>query len=116
MTYPTETLRVHWYGPNGVEQSHVCQSQAEADAWFAAAGTFTLSEIRRRYWRKYFQILKRGAIRSETEFDLVKGIVEGGGIEPGAKEEAKLRAMVAQYEARLVASLARDATKPPAAP
>ncbi|MDM0118047.1 hypothetical protein QTI66_38895 [Variovorax sp. J22R133] len=77
----------------------------EADAWFAAAGAFTLSEIRRRYSKKYFRVLKRGAIRSQTEYDLVKGIVEAGGIEPGAKEEAKLRGMLAAFEARLVASL-----------
>lgn len=34
---------------------------AEADARFAAQGTVTLSEIRRRYSKKYAKILKRGA-------------------------------------------------------
>ena len=77
---------------------------AAADARFSAAGTFTLSEVRRRYSKKYLQILKRGAIRSKTECYLVKGIINGGGIEPGATESAQLQAMLNDYEARLAAS------------
>lgn len=74
---------------------------AEADTKFSAAGTFTLSEVRRRYSKKYLQILKRGVIDSETEYYLVKGIVDGGGIEPGATEAAKLQAMLDAFELRL---------------
>jgi hypothetical protein len=89
------------------------QQVAEADAKFAAAGTFTLSEVRRRYSKKYLQILKRGVIRSEDECYLVKGIVDGGGIEPGATEGAQLQAMLNDYEARLIAS---SKQKPPTTP
>ncbi|MDM0116962.1 hypothetical protein QTI66_33085 [Variovorax sp. J22R133] len=88
----------------------------EADAWLAAAGTFTLSEVRRRYWGKYFQILKHGTIRSEAEYDLIKGVVECGGIESGTKEETKLRSMLADFEAGLVASLEVATRAPPMAP
>jgi hypothetical protein len=82
---------------------------AAADARFSAAGTFTLSKVRQRYSKKYLQILKRGTIRSETEYYLVKGIVDGGGIEPGATEATQLQAMMNEFETRFVA-----AQKPPA--
>jgi hypothetical protein len=84
---------------------------AAADARFSAAGTFTLSEVRQRYSKKYLQILKRGTIRSETEYYLVKGIVDGGGIERGATEATQLQAMMNDFETRFVAA---QKQKPPA--
>ncbi|GKT26094.1 hypothetical protein [Acidovorax sp. SUPP3334] len=75
---------------------------AAADARFAAAGTFTLSEVRRRYSKKYLQIIKRGLIRSETEYYLLKGIADGGGIEPGATEGQQIEAMLAAFEAKIM--------------
>lgn len=83
---------------------------AAADAKFTAAGTFTLSEVRRRYSKKYLQILKRGVIHSETEYYLVKGISDGGGLEPGATESTQLQAMLNDFEARLAASLKQKPT------
>lgn len=70
---------------------------AVADARFLAAGTLTLSEIRRRYSKKYLQILKRGEIRSETEYYLLKGIRDGGGIEAGATEGQQIEALMAAF-------------------
>jgi hypothetical protein len=87
------------------------QQVAEADARFIAAGTFTLSEVRRRYSKKYLQILKRGVIQSKAEYYLVKGIVDGSGIEPGATESERLQAMLSDFESRFVAASNR---KPPA--
>jgi hypothetical protein len=84
---------------------------AAADARFSAAGTFTLSEVRQRYSKKYLQILKRGTIRSETEYYLVKGIIDGGGIEPGATEATQLQAMMNDFETRFVAA---QKQRPPA--
>src|SRR5690606_632591 len=52
---------------------------AEADEKFAAHGVFTLSQVRRSYSKKYLQILKRGVIRTEPEYYLLKGILDGGG-------------------------------------
>lgn len=78
------------------------EAVAAADARFAAAGTFTLSEVRRRYSKKYLQILKRGVIRSETEYYLLKGIRDGGGIEPGATEGQQIEALMAAFEAKAV--------------
>jgi hypothetical protein len=74
---------------------------AEADARFAAEGTFTLTEVRRGYSKKYLLLLKRGTIRSEAEFYMLKGIVDGGGIEPGATEARQIQAMLDDFEGRL---------------
>jgi hypothetical protein len=76
------------------------EAVVEADARFAAAGTFTLSEVRRRYSKKYLQILKRGVIRSETEYYLLKGIRDGGGMETGATEGQQIEALMAAFEAK----------------
>lgn len=78
------------------------EAVAAADARFAAAGTFTLSEVRRRYSKKYLQILKRGVIRSETDYYLLKGIRDGGGIEPGATEGQQIEALMAAFETKIV--------------
>lgn len=75
---------------------------AAADARFAASGTFTLSEVRRRYSKKYLQILKQGVIRSETEYYLLKGIRDDGSIEAGATEGQKIEEMMAAFEAKAV--------------
>lgn len=74
---------------------------AAADSKFAAAGTLTLSEVRNRYSKKYLQILKRGVIRSENEYYLLKGVVDGGSIEPGATESQQMEAMLHDYEERI---------------
>ncbi|WP_137940487.1 hypothetical protein [Chitinivorax sp. B] len=71
---------------------------AIADAKFLAAGTFTLSEVRRRYLKKYIQILQRGVIRSEIEYYLLKGIRDGGGVEPDATECQQIEAMLIEFE------------------
>ncbi len=71
---------------------------AGADARFASLGMLSLSEIRRRYSRTHLQVLKRGAIRSETEYYLVKGVVDGGSIEPGATELFRLQKMIDDFE------------------
>jgi hypothetical protein len=74
---------------------------AEADARFLQHGALSLSEVRRTYSRKYLQILKRGFIKSLQEYYLVKGIVDGGGLEAGAGELQQLNAMLASFEQRL---------------
>jgi len=48
-------------------------------------------------------------IRSETEYYLVKGIVDGGGIEPGATEAGQLQAMMNDFETRFVAAQKTEA-------
>jgi hypothetical protein len=65
-------------------------------------GTFTLTEVRRRYSRQYLSLLKRGQIHKLEDYYLLKGILEGGGIEPGANEREKIASMLAAYEAKSV--------------
>jgi len=74
---------------------------ALADKRFVLNGAPSLSQVRARYSRKYLQVLKRGNIKSLTEYYLVKGILDGGGVEPGADEAGKLAAMLADYESRV---------------
>jgi hypothetical protein len=74
------------------------EAVAAADARFADAGTFTLSEVRRRYSKKYLQIFKRGVIRSETEYYLLKGVRDSGGIEIGATEGKQIETMLTAFE------------------
>ena len=78
---------------------------ADADTRFLAAGTFTLSEIRRRYSKKYLQLLKRGEILKETEYYLLKGILDGGGMEPGATESEQIQTMLIAFEAEVMKRL-----------
>jgi hypothetical protein len=74
---------------------------AEADARFLNEGAPSLSEVRRTYSRKYLYILKRGIIKSLQEYYLVKGIVDGSGLEAGAGELDRLAGMLASFEHRL---------------
>ncbi len=73
-----------------------------ADARFLAAGTVTLSEVRRRYSKKYLQILKRGVIRSETDYYLLKGILDGGSIEAGATESVQIQKLINEFETKIM--------------
>lgn len=74
---------------------------AVANERFVLNGAPSLSQVRAKYSRKYLQVLKRGDIKSLKEYYLVKGVLDGGGIEPGAGESEKLAAMLADYERRL---------------
>lgn len=49
---------------------------ASADAALIEKGAPRLSRIRRLYLRKYVNILKRGEIKSEVDYFLVRGILE----------------------------------------
>lgn len=74
---------------------------ALADKGFLENGAPSLSKVRTQYSRKYLQALKRGSIKSLKEYYLVKGVLDGGGIEPGAGEAEKLAGMLADYESRV---------------
>jgi hypothetical protein len=74
---------------------------AEVDAKFGSKGVLQLSELRRRYSRRFRGILKRGAIRNETEYYLVQGILAS--FTAGASEDERrlLGDFSATYEARV---------------
>ena len=71
---------------------------AGADALFSQAGTLTLTEVRQRYSRKYLQVLQRGKIRSEVEYYLIRGVVDGDGVEPEPEVCEKPQIMLDAYE------------------
>ena len=76
-------------------------SVADADRRMAACNTYSLSEVRRRYSRKFLRVLKRGRISNIEEYYLLKGVADGGSIEPGATEGEQIETLMADYEARL---------------
>ena len=63
-----------------------------------AAGIRTFSELRRAYGRAYKKILKRGSIRSETEFYLVNGLVVDLASDLPTSERVLLQQMLSAYE------------------
>ena len=74
---------------------------ATADRRFLAAGRWSLTQVRARYSKDFLRVLKRGNIKSMKEYYLVKGIVDGGGILPGASETERLASMLDDYESRV---------------
>lgn len=74
---------------------------ALANQKFLLNGAPSLSKVRAKYSRTYLKILKRGCVKSLKEYYLIKGVLDGGGIEPGVNEEKELAAMLAEYESNL---------------
>lgn len=70
---------------------------AAFDAELRSQEAMTLTEARQRYSSKYQRILKRGRIVSEEECYLIKGILDGGNLEPGMPEALNLEAMLEDY-------------------
>jgi hypothetical protein len=52
------------------------QSLIDLDEQLVAAGVVSLSRLRYRYWSKVRKVLKRGCIRSETEYHLLKALAD----------------------------------------
>ena len=76
------------------------QQLASLDARLIEAGSTTVAEMRRRYSRQYKAVLKRGRIRNETEFYLVKGILDSCWDSLGQDEQATLDSLLLGFEQR----------------
>ena len=76
----------------------------EFDRILEENGAATLTELRMRHSKKYRKVLKRGAINSEVEYYLVKGIVDGMQEHIPKDELPLLDAMLIDYENKLVGS------------
>ena len=76
----------------------------EFDKIFEENGAATLTELRMKHSKKYRKVLKRGAIKSEVEYYLVKGIVDGMQEHIPKDELPLLDAMLIDYENKLVGS------------
>jgi hypothetical protein len=64
------------------------------------ASVLTLSELRRRYWRKYKAMLERGNIKNDTEYYLAVGILNDSATSITASERNQLSDLAAAYERR----------------
>jgi methionine synthase II (cobalamin-independent) len=58
----------------------------------------TFSEVRRRYAASYRRIIKRGQIKTETEYYIVRGILSDFTALTGEDERNALEAMLTSYE------------------
>jgi hypothetical protein len=74
---------------------------AAVDKELLKSGAPSLSMVRSKYSKQYIKVLRRGALKSLEEYYLVKGILDGGGLLPGAGEADQLSAMMASFEASL---------------
>jgi hypothetical protein len=73
---------------------------ARADASLAAVGAPTLTQLWQRRSRQYKALLRRGHLRSDTEFYLATSILSDTTIEVSPQDRESLGAMVATYESR----------------
>ena len=70
------------------------------DAALRDRGIITFSEVRRRYASSYKRILKRGKIKTETEYYIVAGILADFSSIASDDERLVLEQLVAEYEPR----------------
>jgi hypothetical protein len=66
------------------------------DSELRSRGIVTLSELRRRYSRDYAKIVKRGQIKSETEYYLVRNVLDDP-TEKAPEERALLEKLLSEY-------------------
>ena len=84
-----------------VEQMQGWNAQAVGvlDQSLQAANTLTASEVRRRYGSSFSKVVKRGSIKTETEYYLVAGIDNDVTSQVSAQQRLSLEHMLAAYEA-----------------
>jgi hypothetical protein len=71
------------------------------DHLLAAAGFITLTEVRHRHSRQYAKVLKRGNIKNEVEYYLLKGVLDGLTALLDDSEQVRLMTMISEYEAQV---------------
>jgi predicted ATPase len=69
------------------------------DSQLRSRGIVTLSELRRRYSKNYAKIMKRGQIKNETEYYLVRNVLYDS-TEKAPEERKLLEELISDYEAR----------------
>jgi hypothetical protein len=70
------------------------------DVELAAQGLVTLSELRRRFSREYARILRRKRISNETEYYLIRGVVDA--LVSQNPEREFLYTMIKDFEAKIL--------------
>ena len=72
----------------------------KVDRELQSRGLVTLSQLRRRYSREYAKVLKKGRIANETEYYLVRGILDDSAGSFGDGEREALAQMLVEFEQR----------------
>jgi hypothetical protein len=67
------------------------------DSELRSRGMITLSELRRRYSKKYAKIMKRGQIKDETEYYLLRNVLDDP-TEKTPQERELLEKLISDYE------------------
>jgi hypothetical protein len=82
-----------------VEMSfHFSHAEVESlDSELRKRGVVTLSELRRRYSKSYAKIMKRGQIKNETEYYLVRNVLCDP-TEKAPEERKFLEELISDYE------------------
>jgi hypothetical protein len=88
-----------------ITTSWPAQRIAAVDTELRAQGLPTLSQLRLRYSTQLNSIVKRGHIRSEVEYYLVRGALEDPNLAPG--EAGSLRKLIEMFEASAVSKRRR---------
>ena len=68
------------------------------DSQLRSHGIVTLSELRRRYSKSYAKIVKRGQIKNENEYYLVRNVLHDS-TEKSPEERKLLEELISDYEA-----------------
>jgi hypothetical protein len=68
------------------------------DSQLRGRGIVTLSELRRRYSKGYAKIVKQGRIKNETEYYLVRNVLDDP-TEKATEERELLEKMLSEYDA-----------------
>jgi hypothetical protein len=68
------------------------------DAALSERGILTVSEVRRRYSTVFERIVKRGAIRDETEYHLITGLVVDQTSDIEVDRRASLQRLLDAYD------------------
>ena len=70
---------------------------AKLDRQLRTLGIVTLSELRRRYSKKYAGIIERGQIRNDSEYHLIRNVL-GDPSTKAVEERELLENLIANYE------------------
>ena len=74
------------------------ENLAIVDEALRVGGLITLSELRRRYSSTFRRIIKRGSIKTETEYHVVNGLVVDLASDLAPAEREQLQTMLERYE------------------
>ena len=77
------------------------ESVRRLDAELLSRGILSLSELRKRYWSKYRRIIKRGSLKSETEYYLVNGLLCDLSADISSNEREFLNNLLVEFESNV---------------